>query len=93
MTQLLRANGISPVILPIIIMSSHGSKILVEAAYESGGNNDWLSKPINMHEAGARVREQVLPRVKPATCTPSHVLILPTPLFAACLTCATVDYY
>ena len=59
MAQELRANGISLVLLPMIIMSSHNSKALVEAAYESGGN-DWMSKPINMQEAGARVREQVL---------------------------------
>ena len=92
MTQLLRASGISPAILPIIIMSSHGSKSLVEAAYESGGN-DWMSKPINMQEAGARVREQVRPSVKPATRTPSLVVATNIIVCAACLTCATVDYY
>ena len=43
---------------PVIIMSGHNDKELVELAYNSGAN-DWMSKPVNAREAAARVREQV----------------------------------
>ena len=53
-------------ILPIIVMSSHNSKGLVETAYEAGAN-EWMSKPVNSHEAGARILEQVLATQKSNT--------------------------
>ena len=64
-THDLRAAGISPVILPIIIMSTHNTQEVVEAAYETGAN-DWMSKPTNTREVAARVRDQARLRTIPA---------------------------
>ena len=57
LTQELREGGLSRAVLPIILMSTHSAKEVVEAAYDIGAN-DWMSKPTNTREVAARVREQ-----------------------------------
>ena len=57
MTERLRGAGVSSVLLPIVLMSTHNSKELAEGAYEAGAN-DWMNKPVSTREVASRVREQ-----------------------------------